>query len=1206
MPPSVPYRGIRPFRFADHSIFFAREEEAQHLLQLVAVYRGVMLYGDSGVGKSSLINAGLIPSAVGLGLQPERVRVQPRLGEEMCIRRIGIGDDESRFLPSMFTEADDDSPVVILSCRDFAERVRAITATRRVLLVFDQFEELVTLFDESDELEAQRAIATMLGALLREDVAAKLLFVFREDYLARVKSLLVAAPELVDQALRLRPPRPESLRTIIRGPFDRHPGHFDHELGVELTDRLEAALADRFGSDDVSLSEVETVCLRLWRSSEPDALLATRGVQGILEDYLGEELNRLPDDQRYAAGALLSQMVTSAGTRNVISAEDLIARVQEDEELPRPLLEEALTRLERDSKLVRRERRRDIDLYEITSEFLLPWIGRRRAELVRGREKRQFRRRLLVYGGCSLAAALLVFWAVYAIVQMGNASHNAAEAKATAEIARASGLLDTDPAGALRTALPAAQQLRNADGTARVQAIGVLSRAALASHQAASLITPATPVVAVGFADSGTRLVTVLGDGRIDTWTIASGTHMRLRHAAAARTPREIETAQLSDDGSLLAVPVDQRWSLWRTRPLRKLGPLPGGRLAFSRDGRLVAVATSNRRPAIHVFEVARGLPELQSLRLGQPDVAAVSFDGDSHRVAALYRSARWEIWDVRTGRTLAEAPTRASPSSTSVASTFSRDGRLLAVVINETGGKQEHAFLRMYDTRTGRLAASRDIGSSVLAAFSAPDRLILADRLGSVQVWKPELGAEPLVLSGHLGPVTNAIVSSDGRLIATTGADLTTRIWDGNAGELRTTLLGHSNRIGAVAFAPGGRTMVTASDDGTVRLWRTIGSDDTSLPRHRAEIGHVAFSADGGSVLTTAVDGTVFLVSANGQLRQQFALGPRGASRGCYSFISSQPGYGDWWAVAACDARAELSPSGTRLVTGQDNAGGAQLRTVGTTTSKQLGPRSAYVESALFTGPRKRWAAVFSQVGAELYDGNTGAPLRPLWKGYARPGPLAAATSANGRYLVVANREPTRRVEVWDVPARRMVQRWPIENMPRVVAINRAGTYAAVGTQFYVHIWRLSDGKRTATLSLSYPLRAIAFSPNGKTLATATDGSAVVLYDVATGKRLAVLRGHTGGVNSVEFSPKGPYVVTASDDGTVRVWEPDLLLATYRQGRTGRVMDAAFDSTGTRIVAGASDGSSDIYVCRVCRGQAALFRFAKEQENEPPLKMHR
>ena len=85
--PSAPYRGIREFRFVDSAIFFARTVETERLLRLVTVYRGVMLYMESGSGKSSLVNAGVLPLAVDQGLSPERVRVQPREEEELVVER---------------------------------------------------------------------------------------------------------------------------------------------------------------------------------------------------------------------------------------------------------------------------------------------------------------------------------------------------------------------------------------------------------------------------------------------------------------------------------------------------------------------------------------------------------------------------------------------------------------------------------------------------------------------------------------------------------------------------------------------------------------------------------------------------------------------------------------------------------------------------------------------------------------------------------------------------------------------------------------------------------------------------------------------------------------------------------------------------------------------------------------------------------------
>src|SRR5436305_14488 len=119
--------------------------------------------------------------------------------------------------------------------------------------------------------------------------------------------------------------------TMTRGPFERHPGHYAREIDAQLAEQLQTALAQRFGSGDVSLSEVQTVCLRLWRAPDPAALLAARGVQGLLEDELGEALAALAPELRAAAIALLSEMVTSAGTRNVISAEDLRRRVRDDD-----------------------------------------------------------------------------------------------------------------------------------------------------------------------------------------------------------------------------------------------------------------------------------------------------------------------------------------------------------------------------------------------------------------------------------------------------------------------------------------------------------------------------------------------------------------------------------------------------------------------------------------------------------------------------------------------------------------------------------------------------------------------------------------------------------------------------------------------------------------------------------------------------------
>ena len=82
----------------------------------------------------------------------------------------------------------------MLSTQTFEERLRAACEEHRPLLVFDQFEEILTLFEEAGAGEAQQRLVELIVRLLREQLPVKLLFVFREDYLGKVKQLLAACP----------------------------------------------------------------------------------------------------------------------------------------------------------------------------------------------------------------------------------------------------------------------------------------------------------------------------------------------------------------------------------------------------------------------------------------------------------------------------------------------------------------------------------------------------------------------------------------------------------------------------------------------------------------------------------------------------------------------------------------------------------------------------------------------------------------------------------------------------------------------------------------------------------------------------------------------------------------------------------------------------------------------------------------------------
>ena len=216
--PSAPYRGIEPFRFVDQPIFSGRTEEVRKLVRLITIYRGIYFYGESGAGKSSVINAGLIPALRDEGFVAERVRVQPIAGQALVIERIALTNEGvPPFLPSSFAAcADEKGPEparVVLSVEEFIRCIEKTPIPQRQggiansaavpVLIFDQFEELITLFEEAPDSrekfnqarEIQGGVVEMLFALLGDpNLSIKLVFSFREDYLAKVSRRLAAAP----------------------------------------------------------------------------------------------------------------------------------------------------------------------------------------------------------------------------------------------------------------------------------------------------------------------------------------------------------------------------------------------------------------------------------------------------------------------------------------------------------------------------------------------------------------------------------------------------------------------------------------------------------------------------------------------------------------------------------------------------------------------------------------------------------------------------------------------------------------------------------------------------------------------------------------------------------------------------------------------------------------------------------------------------
>jgi hypothetical protein len=409
--PDCPYPGIASFTWGDQDVFFAREDEARRLIRLIVLYRGVLLYSSSGTGKSSLINARVLPMALEEGFLPARLRVQPRRGEE--IQEILV---EPLPFPSFFSgKAGERVVMSVEELLDKLETLRGVEVAEHPLLIFDQFEEWVTLFEGSREPHDREARDRILNALVKllddDSLPVKILLSLREDYLARLEPLFERCPALPDQYVRLTALDGDQVEKVIRGPFEKHRDTWKTEISPALAKELRRQLEKRADSEGVAPTEVQIVCLRLFHAGEqaadqpedqaadqpfdpaagPTAYFESQqnGVKSLLEGFLEECLDELEPELHDPAVALLAHMLTSAGTRNVIDRDNLIETVAREEKVQRPLLDKALDQLEEKTRLVQKELRRNVFFYEIVSEFLVDWIHDRAEELRLQRARRQ-------------------------------------------------------------------------------------------------------------------------------------------------------------------------------------------------------------------------------------------------------------------------------------------------------------------------------------------------------------------------------------------------------------------------------------------------------------------------------------------------------------------------------------------------------------------------------------------------------------------------------------------------------------------------------------------------------------------------------------------------------------------------------------------------------------------------------------------------
>ena len=810
-----PYVGPRPFE-RNEGRFFGRTRETQEIVSLVFGHPVVLVYAHSGAGKTSLFNAAVVPA-----LETEQFEVLPLTR----VRGLLPEDINREEITNVYTfnallnlEPETDPRTLIgkslaayLSERPRVEGNQDAPLPRA--LIFDQFEELFTLYSERGR-EQQQAFVQQVADALESDPLLRVVFVLREDYLAELDPFAPLLPEALRIRFRLeRLGIPAALPAVV-DPLEGTGRSFGRGVAEELVEELaklrvesDSGEAETLSGEFVEPVHLQLVCERLWEKLpetteviSSDLLLAfgnvNQALQGFYEDAVEEASATGSVREVEVRDWFKTQLITPAGTRGIV-----FQGATETEGIPNEVVEVLENR-----HVLRGDLRAGSRWFELTHDRFIEPIEKANRDWLASRwPMEQTRRRL---------EARAEEWQ-----HLGGGSRRLLDELELREAQR-------------WAENPQAQELGISQSvTYLLDSSGVAIEDAERAHLEAEREKEAARLREVEQANE-------LAEARQRESEQAKELAAEKDRQARAQLRVAKRLGRLSKGlVVVLVLALGTGWYAWRQQQVAETARATAeGALQETKEAKadteeaLSQAKDAKTKAQLALAETEKAKDQIEESELKR---TALLFDSQLTHASLLARGE-----DYAAARSVL-AESRALDTQIPLARRHSRD--FLAHHVETFGGSAQQVYegagAPLYSTAVspdGRLLAAAGAPAEQLAAWEGPDN-----------VW-------------------SLAVSPDGSLLASGGPDNDISLWDAATGELVRRLEGHSNPIAAgtgLAFSPTGEYLASASYDETARLWDVAtGESLLELKGHNGEVHSVTFTPDGRHVATGSADRRIVL----------------------------------------------------------------------------------------------------------------------------------------------------------------------------------------------------------------------------------------------------------------------------------------------------------------------------------------------------------